>query len=61
VDATNPAMMVMLCAWCHADLHVRVGGKRKRIDGTTAGADGPLHFWERRGDPFGIEGWVEVT
>ena len=26
--------ILTLCAGCHADMHVRVGGKRKRIEGT---------------------------
>ncbi len=56
VSAVDPNMMVTVCAQCHSDLHVKIGGKRKRIDGTVAGAEGPLRFFERQHDE-----WIEVT
>jgi hypothetical protein len=56
-DPTDAAWMVPLCGECHGDIHMRVGGKRKRIEATTeAGALGPLRFFERTGDE-----WYEVT
>lgn len=44
-DPTDLSKIVTLCARCHGDLHVRVGGKLKRIEG--ADANGILHFFER--------------
>jgi len=54
-DPTNPDIIVVLCWRCHHDLHTRVGGKTKRIDGKLA--EGPLRFYERRP---GHQGWDKV-
>lgn len=53
-DPLNVDEVVTVCAACHHDLHVRLGGKRKRIIGDTV--PGGLRFEERlRGDV-----WKEV-
>lgn len=43
---------VTLCWRCHAEMHVRVGGKTKRIEGSRAVG---LHFYQRVNDI-----WTEV-
>jgi len=53
-DPTDPAIILILCHACHHGLHMRIGGKIKRIKGTKA--EGPLRFFERRGRE-----WIEVT
>lgn len=53
VDACDPDRCVTTCATCHSDLHVRVGGITKRIEGDAV--SGGLQFFERHGDD-----WVEV-
>lgn len=52
-DPHDPAGIIILCWKCHADLHPRVGGKIKRIDGKLAA--GLLQFFERKG-----HAWTEV-
>lgn len=54
VDPCDPNKCVTTCSRCHGDLHVRVGGKRKRILGDDRRQ--PLVLEERHGDT-----WVEVA
>lgn len=52
-DPCDVNVVVTVCSRCHSDLHVRIGGKRKRMEGSRGEG---LRFWERRaGDE-----WVEV-
>lgn len=55
VDPTDPAKIATLCCRCHEETHVRIGGKRKRIEGNDANK--PLRFFER---PRGKGDWMEV-
>lgn len=52
-SATDLTNVVTLCHTCHMDLHTPVGGKKKRMTGTSRAT---LRFFEKRstGD------WVEV-
>ena len=52
-DATDVDNVVCLCWKCHHDLHMKIGGKTKRIDGHSVSAG--LRFFERT-----REGWQEV-
>lgn len=45
VDPTDPSKIVTVCARCHGELHVRIGGIRKRIEGDDANKT--LRFFER--------------
>lgn len=53
-SATDDANVVPTCATCHGHIHVRVGGKVKRIERTEAGG---LRFFERKN---GNSPWIEV-
>lgn len=51
-DPCDIDTVVTVCADCHAEMHVRVGGKRKSIQGSRSGG---LHFYQRS-----KTGWDEV-
>jgi 5-methylcytosine-specific restriction endonuclease McrA len=53
-DATDLDEVVPACATCHGHIHVRVGGKLKRI---THREDGGLDFYAR---PTGNDEWRKV-
>jgi len=54
-DPTDINIAVTTCQECHNDCHVRVGGKRKRIEGSRSAG---LRFLERK--HAGVE-WREVS
>lgn len=53
-DACDLDIAVTTCRFCHADIHVRVGGKRRRIEGTRSEG---LRFYQRIGHS---SDWKEV-
>ena len=53
-DPCDPTNTICLCWRCHMDMHPKVGGKTKRIEGKDSRL--PLKFFERHG-----ETWREVS
>lgn len=54
-DPNDAANVIGLCGLCHGDLHVKVGGKLKRITGLLPEG---LRFFERA---TGSARWKEVA
>lgn len=54
LDVSNT---ITLCPHCHSDMHTKIGGVLKRIEGAELGSSGALRFFERK---TGKHPWVEV-
>jgi cytochrome c553 len=54
-DPTDVNIAVTTCASCHHDMHVRVGGKLKRIEGSRS--EGLRFFYRKHGG----EEWREFV